>query len=348
MTVLELRQVFKRYPHSQAWAVEDLSFTLDAGEILALVGPSGCGKTTTLRLAAGLERPERGEIWIDGRTAASGSVFMPPERRGLGMVFQEHALFPHLTVYENVAFGLHERWRPERDRLVQEMLSLMGLAGYARRYPHALSGGERQRVALARALAPRPVLALFDEPFSSLDADLRLEMRRLVRSLLKQLGATALFVTHDQEEALTMGDRLAVMHQGRLEQVGSPEQVFQSPASRFTAEFMGGSSFIRGEVAEGGILTELGLLEQPVGLPPLTPVEVAVRADDIGFIPDAAGNGVIVDRVFRGVMNVYHLRLDSGLVLQAFKEHTLVLPVGQRVRAAVDAGHPLCVFPVYS
>ena len=319
---------------------------MENGEILTLVGPSGCGKTTTLRLVAGLERPDGGEICLNGRVVASTGSFVPPEQRGVGMVFQDHALFPHLTVYDNVAFGLRGKKPAEVKQSVAEMLRLVGLEPFARRYPHALSGGERQRVALARALAPRPVLLLMDEPFSSLDSDLRTEMREQVRSLLKAMRASVLFVTHDQEEALYMGDHLAVLYDGRLEQVGTPESIFQASATRFVAEFMGNSSFLGGEITPEGIRTELGLLRQAVTLPHAARVEVAVRADDVAFHPDPGGNSVIVDRMFRGVMNVYRLRLDSGLVLHAFKEHTLVLPVGARVRTTVDAGHPLCVFPV--
>jgi iron(III) transport system ATP-binding protein len=346
MTTLIVQHLTKRYAQTLQPAVTDVSFSMENGAILTLVGPSGCGKTTTLRLVAGLERPDGGEICLNRRVVASAGSFVPPERRGVGMVFQDHALFPHLTVYDNVAFGLRGKRPAEVKQGVNEMLRLVELEPLARRYPHALSGGERQRVALARALAPRPVLLLMDEPFSSLDSDLRTEMREQVRGLLKAMHATVLFVTHDQEEALYMGDRLAVLHDGRLEQIGTPESIFQASSTRFVAEFMGNSSFLRGEITPDGIRTELGLLRQAVTLPHAARVEVAVRADDVTFHPDPAGNSVIVERMFRGVLNVYRLRLDSGLVLHAFKEHTLVLPVGARVRTTVDAGHPLCVFPV--
>jgi len=345
MTMLSIRNLTKQYTQSVYAAVEDISFDLENGEMLALVGPSGCGKTTTLRLIAGLERPDGGEIRINGRVMASGAVFVPPEQRGVGMVFQDHALFPHLTVYQNIAFGLRGKSRAETRAVVDEMLDLVGLAQLANRYPHALSGGERQRVALARALAPQPVLLLMDEPFSSLDTDLRLEMREQVRALLKSVRATVLFVTHDQEEALYMGDRLAVFRKGHIEQVGAPQQIFQASATRFVAEFMGSSRFMQGEVTPQGIQTEIGVLDQPVDLPPATPVEIAVRADDVVFQPDPAGNSVIVDCMYRGVMNVYRLKLDSGLVLDAFTEHTKLLPVGARVKTSIDPGHPLCVFP---
>jgi iron(III) transport system ATP-binding protein len=345
MTMLSVHQLTKTFKQSIYSAVKDVSFELKDGEILTLVGPSGCGKTTTLRLIAGLERPDAGEVRIKDRLVASPTDFIPPEARGVGMVFQDHALFPHLTVHQNIAFGLRGRSRAEVRQVVEGMLDLVGLHPLAARYPHELSGGERQRVALARALAPQPVILLMDEPFSSLDTDLRLEMRAQVRALLKSLQATVLFVTHDQEEAMYMGDRLAVFRQGHLEQLGTPQQIFQESATRFVAEFMGSSRFMRGEVTPDGIRTEIGLLQQPVELPPDTPVEIAIRADDVIFRPDMDGNSVVVDRLYKGVMNVYRLKLDSGLELEAFAEHTRLLPIGARVCTKIDPGHPLCVYP---
>lgn len=345
MTMLSIRNLTKQYVQSVDAAVQDIAFELKDGEILALVGPSGCGKTTTLRLIAGLEHPDAGEIRINDRIMANGATFVPPERRGIGMVFQDHALFPHLTVYHNIAFGLRGKSRAETQAIVYEMVQLVGLGALVDRYPHALSGGERQRVALARALAPHPVLLLMDEPFSSLDTDLRIEMREQVRALLKSIHATVLFVTHDQEEALFMGDRLAVFRKGRIEQLGTPQEIFQASATRFVAEFMGNSRFMAGQVTAEGICTDIGMLCQPVDLPLAMPVEIAVRADDIAFHPDLAGNSIIVDCMYRGVMNVYRLKLDSGLVLEANAEHTRLLPVGTRVKTSLEPGHPLCIFP---
>lgn len=351
MKTLEVQNLTKRFAPARREiekaaqpAVNHVSFALENGEILALVGPSGCGKTTTLRLIAGLERPDSGSIFINGKLTASETCFIPPEQRGVGLVFQYHALFPHLTVFDNVAFGLQGRKRDEIESTVFDMLRLVGIDSLARRYPHALSGGERQRVALARALAPEPVLVLMDEPFSSLDADMRLEMREQVRDILKSRQATVVFVTHDQEEALFMGDRLAVFQRGQIEQIGAPEEIFHASATRFVAKFMGDSDFLPGSVSSNRIQTELGLLPQAVSLPAGASVEVAVRADDIDFEPDEAGNAIITARFFRGAFNVYRLRLHSGLILHAFKEHTCLLPVGTRVRPRVSAGHPLAVF----
>ncbi len=344
MTTLEVRNLVKRFQGTVQSAVNDISFEMSSGEILALVGPSGCGKTTTLRIIAGLERPDSGIVWLNGRVVASDSVFVPPEQRGVGMVFQDHALFPHLTVSENIAFGLRGKPAGEIKTTVGEMLHLVGLLPLARRYPHALSGGERQRVALARALAPRPVLVLMDEPFSSLDADLRMEMREHVRRTLKSMRATVIFVTHDQDEALYMGDRLAVLQNGRLEQIGTPEEIFHLSNTHFVAEFMGDSDFLRGKITPAGIQTEIGLLKQMVDLPVSTLVEIALRADDIDFQVDGSGNSVILERFFRGAFNLYRLRLDSGQTLHSFTDHTRILPAGTRVRTFISAEHPLTIF----
>lgn len=348
MSTLEVHNLVKQYRGASESAVNDITFELKESEILALVGPSGCGKTTTLRLIAGLERPDSGSIHLNNRVVASDSVFVPPEGRGVGMVFQDYALFPHLTVYENVAFGLRGKKPAEVRTIVGEMLHMVGLLSFSKRYLHELSGGERQRVALARALAPRPVLVLMDEPFSSLDADLRADVREHVRGILKSMRATVVFVTHEQEEALFMGDRLAVLQNGRLEQIGSPEQIFHDSRTRFVAEFMGDSDFLPGVTVPGGIQTEIGLLEQPVDLPVSSPVEIALRGDDVGFHVNGRGNSVIMERFFRGAFNLYRLRLDSGTVLHAFSEHTTIIPVGTRVRTAITAGHRLSVFRIGS
>jgi iron(III) transport system ATP-binding protein len=344
MNALELRNVFKTFPSAAAPAVNDISLTLRPGEILALVGPSGCGKTTTLRLIAGLERPDSGSLHIKGQLVASREHFTPPEKRGVGMVFQDHALFPHMTVFENVKFGLKGQPAALARETTQGMLKLVGLENFGERYPHQLSGGERQRVALARALAPRPVLVLMDEPFSSLDADLRHEVREQVRGILKAMSATAVFVTHDQEEALFMGDRLAVFQSGRLEQVGVPEEIFHDSATRFVAEFMGDSDFLPGVVKENGIETELGLIPQKINLPINSPVEIALRSDDVNFDQDNPANALVLARFFRGAYYQYRLRLSSGKLIHAFKPHTKTIQPGTSVHAYLSAGHELTVF----
>lgn len=344
MTVLKVKGLVKDFPDNRYPAVNQISFAMTRGEILTLVGPSGCGKTTTLRIIAGLEQPDQGEVWINQHKVAGGNTFIPPERRGVGMVFQDHALFPHLSVFNNIAFGLKGRKSTRVKATVTELLDMIGLESHARRFPHELSGGERQRVALARALAPQPVLVLMDEPFSSLDTDLRISMREQVRSLLKALNATVIFVTHDQEEALFMGDRVAVVHRGRLEQIDTPENIFQHPSSHFVAEFMGSSIFLPAVVAPGSLETELGRLDQPTDLPLGNKVEIAVRADDIDFDPDTPGNAVIIERIFRGILNLYRLQLDSGPTIEAIKGHTEIYPAGTRIKAYLNPGHPLTVF----
>jgi iron(III) transport system ATP-binding protein len=333
----------KAYQHHLA--IDEVSFTVSKGEILALVGPSGCGKTTTLRLIAGFEQAERGTIRLGDQLVSNGRVHVPPEKRGIGMVFQEAALFPHLTVLENVTFGLSNQQVKTRKARGCETLEMVGMAQLTNRYPHELSGGERQRVALARALCPRPELVLLDEPFSNLDADLRQKLRAEVRGILKEMQASAIFVTHDQEEALFIGDRLAVMRAGRIEQIGAPEEVYGQPATRFVAEFMGDAQFISGRVTEAGVQSELGLIPQATGLPYGTPVDLAVRADDLTFVPDPDASAVIEDRVYAGMLTVYKLRLPSGLVLQSLQPHTSRHPRGTAVRIIVDPGHALACFP---
>lgn len=240
--MLRLRKIGKHFGNVEA--VVDVNLDVRAGEFVFLLGPSGSGKTTTLRMIAGFGHPTTGDIELAGESIAG----VPPHRRDIGMVFQRYALFPHLTVWENTAFGLKMRGMPERERpkRIDETLAMVRLTGLEKRYPHELSGGQQQRVALARALAYRPALLLLDEPLANLDRRLRDEMRIELKRIQKEAGTTMLFVTHDQEEALTLGDRIAVMHDGRLEQVGTPEEVYYRPATRFVASFIGDMNFLRG------------------------------------------------------------------------------------------------------
>jgi iron(III) transport system ATP-binding protein len=324
-------------------AVDDLSLTVTRGEIVALVGPSGCGKTTTLRLVAGFERPTRGEVQIAGTIVANAAgAFIPPERRHVGVVFQDFALFPHLTVGDNVGFGLP--WGLERLPRVRQMLDLVGLADVAGRYPHQLSGGQQQRVAVARALAPAPALLLFDEPFSNLDADLREQVRAVVQTALRATGSTALFVTHDQEEALELGDRVGIMSRGRLEQIGAPDEIYHRPVNRFVAEFLGAAAFLPGIVAEDVIRTEVGLLGRPNGTANGTTVDVLVRPDDVTFLPAPSGACVLVERVFRGSEVRYTVQLPSGRRLPCSQPSAATVPVGTRVNVGIELHH-VVAFP---
>ncbi|MEW6216250.1 MAG: ABC transporter ATP-binding protein [Candidatus Bipolaricaulota bacterium] len=239
--MLDVRGITKRF--GSVVAVEGFSLAVPEGEILALLGPSGCGKTTVLRIVAGLERPDAGRVFLAGRDATD----WPPEKRGVGLVFQSYALFPHLSVGANVAYGLRFR-RGDRKRRVREHLELVGLSGYERRKPHQLSAGQQQRVALARALTPEPRVLLLDEPLSALDAALRKDLRAELRALLGKLGMTALYVTHDQEEALALADRVAVMREGQLEQVAPPAELYAKPRTPFVASFLGRANLWPGRV----------------------------------------------------------------------------------------------------
>jgi iron(III) transport system ATP-binding protein len=297
--VVEVRDLVKRFPRTDLAAVDRLGLDVGAGEILCLLGPSGCGKTTLLRLIAGFEMPEEGHVRIAGVTVASGDVWVEPERRRIGFVFQDYALFPHLTVRQNVAFGLRDGARATRLRHADEVLDLVGLTIFAGRFPHQLSGGQQQRVALARALAPAPAVILLDEPFSNLDAGLRGSTRDEVRQILKRTGTTAILVTHDQEEAMTFADRLAVMRSGQLEQVGSPEGVYARPETAFVASFLGRTNLIRGEGHGSVARTPLG--ELALARPAHGQVLLSVRPEALSFGANGAGARVrVIQREFKG------------------------------------------------
>jgi len=259
--ILQLEGVTRSFSATAPPAVKAVSFALPQGDVLALLGPSGCGKTTLLRLIAGFEPLQAGRIILADQKIADPQGGLPPEQRQIGMVFQDYALFPHLTLAQNVGFGLQKRHRQnpqQAQKRVAEVVELVGLEGFEQRYPHELSGGQQQRVALARALAPQPDLILLDEPFSNLDVHVRSRLRDQVRSIIKGTGISAVFVTHDQEEALSISDWVAVMHRGQLEQVGTPEQVYEAPQSRFVAEFVTQANFLPAQRQEQGWKTELG------------------------------------------------------------------------------------------
>lgn len=322
--------------------VQDVSFSMNAGQILALLGPSGCGKTTTLRLIAGFEELDSGSIEIAGQVVANGRVHLPPEKRRVGMVFQDYAIFPHLSVAANVGFGLNRK--AEAERRTTEMLEMVGLGGLGGQMPHELSGGQQQRVALARALALDPAIVLLDEPFSNLDTSLRAQVRQEVKELLRQNGATAVFVTHDQEEALFLGDLVAVMHDGRLQQIGTPEMVFHQPRTRFVAEFMGQTDFLPGEVSGNGLETPMGFLPQATPLTEGTAVEIALRPDDVRLDEDENGNARVVSRQFIGIAHIYEVALPSGHRLHSWQPHKYNWPKGTAVRASFRFDHPLSIF----
>ena len=344
---LEVSQLEVRYAGRTQAAVQGVTLSLKAGDIGVLIGPSGCGKTTLLRAVAGLEPVTGGEIRLTKSVVSSATLSVPPELRRIGMVFQDYALFPHLSVGRNVAFGIHQLPRAEQAARVAEVLKLVGLEGSEHRYPHELSGGQQQRVALARALAPRPQLMLLDEPFSNLDVDLRERLAHEVRGILKAAGATALFVTHDQFEAFAIGDVIGVMNEGHLHQWDDAYTLYHRPATRFVADFIGHGVFAPATLVQRGnnvvAQTPLGDLTDLDECPlpssyPAGECDVLLRADDIVHDDHAPVQAQIVRKSFRGSEFLYTLRLASGHTVLAHvpshHDHALGEWIG--IRAQVD------------
>ena len=345
---LSLSDVQVRYPGAPQAAVDGVTLGLAAGEIGVLIGPSGCGKTTLLRAVAGLESVALGTVRLGGELVSSPDVQMLPEKRRIGMVFQDYALFPHLDVGRNVDFGIRQLDAAARRARVDEVLALVGLGGMHSRYPHELSGGQQQRVALARALAPKPRLLLLDEPFSNLDVELRERLAHEVRGILKAAGATALFVTHDQLEAFAIGDVVGVMHQGKLHQWDDAYTLYHRPATRFVAEFIGHGVFAPAHLAMQGdqvmVQTPLGLLQDidECPLPTAYPgglCDVLLRADDIVHDDDAPVKGQIIRKAFRGSEFLYTLRLASGETVMAHVPSHHAHEVGEWVGIRVAMDH---------
>lgn len=316
-----------------------LSLTLAEGTIGCLLGPSGCGKTSLLRCVAGFERATGGEIRLSGSAVSNTGLHVPPERRRIGMVFQDYALFPHLTAAKNIGFGLHGIPSVERQSRVDELLHLTGLDDARDRYPHELSGGQQQRVALARALAPRPDLIMLDEPFSNLDIDLRERLSAEVRQILKLQRSTALMVTHDQHEAFAMADEIGVMHEGRIEQWDSPHNIYHRPTSRFVADFVGLGVFLPGHIdREGRVEIETGILQ---GTPPHSvslpigsariPVQVLLRPDDVIHDDASPTKATVISKAFRGAEILYTLRLSSGTHVLALVPSHHEYPLGEQI-----------------
>jgi iron(III) transport system ATP-binding protein len=337
---LQLDRIHCRYDEHEV--VRGVSFTLERGQIACLLGPSGCGKTTTLRAIAGLEPLTGGDIRINGQRASSAGFTLPPEQRGLGMVFQDHALFPHLSVAENVGFALRRVSAAERRRRVDECLAMVRLQGMGARYPHELSGGQQQRVALARALAPRPPLILLDEPFASLDLDLRRQLNQELRAILQQEGTTAVIVTHDQEEAFAIATHVGILRAGELVQWDSPYNIYHAPATRFVAEFAGAGAFLRGIIDDDNhVSTAAGRLHshRPLTRPAGSQVDVLLRPEDVVPAEQGALTTRVQHRVFTGPNILYRLAMDNGEQLSCLTGSHVDVEVGAPLNVDIAAKH---------
>jgi len=341
--LLRLAGVSHRYGDRPV--VQGVDLDLAPAAIACLLGPSGCGKTTLLRLIAGFEQPDAGTIALDGTVISSRERMLAPELRHMGMVFQDFALFPHLTASANIGFGLH---KGERAVRVAELLALTGLEGLADRYPHEISGGQQQRVALARALAPRPRLVLLDEPFSSLDVSLRERLAGEVRQILLREGTAAILVTHDQHEAFAFADEIGVVNDGRIEQWAPAYDLYHRPATRFVADFIGEGTFLAGRRTPAGIETELGLLAGDIQAPARPGdderLDVLLRPDDVVHDDAAPCKAEVVSKAFRGAEILYTLRLESGTTVCALVSSHHDHPPGMAIGIRLETAH-VVAFP---
>ncbi|MBE9044470.1 ABC transporter ATP-binding protein [Pleurocapsales cyanobacterium LEGE 10410] len=373
--ILQLRNVTKAYPNRASFnsrptvVLDNVSLTLQHGELLGLLGPSGCGKTTLLRIVAGFESISQGTVEIAGKVVCNKNSSVAAEKRNTGMVFQDYALFPHLTVAENIAFGLKNRDRQQNKSLftnkksfdrqvkqrVTEVLKLVGLEGLDKRYPHQLSGGQQQRISLARALAPQPNLILLDEPLSNLDVQVRHRLRAEIRSILKAAGTSAIFVTHDREEALAISDKIAVMCQGKVEQVGTPEEVYLNPRSHFVAEFVTQANFLPAKRKGRVWLTEIGEIAvskkdfiNDRGVRETSDEgDLMLRPEDITLTPDVTATTVIVEKQFLGREYFYCVATASGKRLYVRTNLNKAIAVGTKVNLSPNISSPQ-IFPLAS
>lgn len=333
MSFIRLQNVNKRYENTRA--VIDLNLEIPKSAITVLLGHSGCGKTTTMRLIAGLERPESGKIWIGDQQVSGGGKWVSATQRHIGMVFQDYALFPHLTIAQNIAFGIPEQKSAQRKKRVADLLDMVGLAGIEARFPHQLSGGQQQRVALARALAPAPKVMLLDEPFSNLDASLRQTMREEVRTILHEAEVTTVFVTHDQEEALRLADELVVMDEGHVLQNGEPEDVYQYPASLQVAHFLAKVNVMEGVAGDGVVETPIGRMQLHTHAL-RGPVDVVLHPEAIQLTRTPDATAVIEQISYFGFHQLATVRLANGNTLQVRTWAYTSIDVGDRVELTVD------------
>lgn len=333
--ILKVEEVSKQFPSKATPAVNQVSFELKQGELLGLLGPSGCGKTTLLRMIAGFEKSSQGCIYLDDKIVSGQGVWVEPEKRNTGMVFQDYALFPHLNVEDNIAFGLKtKKPRPNASQIkerVSEVLDLVVLGGLRKRYPHELSGGQQQRIALARALAPQPELILLDEPLSNLDVQVRERLRHEIRTILKTTNISAIFVTHDQSEAMAIADKIGVMYDGKLMQLGTPEEVYSYPQCRFVAEFVTQANFLTATRRENTWQTEVGecSFNFPINC---DRGELMFRQEDVILKPDHHGGTVVQEREFLGREYRYCLETQSGKRIHVRTDAKTQLSVGTRVK----------------
>jgi iron(III) transport system ATP-binding protein len=347
--VVALRDIRQAYGNHQV--VRGLSFDLKRGAIGCLLGPSGCGKTTVLRCIAGFEPIHSGEIRLNDSLVSKPGMMVPPERRAVGMVFQDYALFPHISVMQNIAFGLHGIEKAERERRIGHYLEATGLSGLETKFPHELSGGQQQRVALARAMAPRPDLLLLDEPFSNLDIALRERLAADVRAVIKRFNMTAILVTHDQNEAFAIADEVGVMHDGQIEQWDSAYNLYHRPATRFVADFVGQGVFLPGELLSSQqVSIELGVLNGEIpasfGMGKGCQVEVLLRPDDIIHDDASSMQAEVLSKAFRGAEILYTLELSSGQKVLALVPSHHNHAIGERIGIRLDVDHVVAFAPV--
>jgi iron(III) transport system ATP-binding protein len=328
--------------------VDDVSFNLKEGELGCLLGPSGCGKTTILRAISGFQDLQAGSIELAGRVISKVNNSLAPEQRNVGMVFQDHALFPHLNIAENVGFGLSKVTRKERDARVAKLLELVGMQDYHQQYPHELSGGQSQRVALARAIAAQPKLLLMDEPFSNLDTELRESLGYEVRILLKELGITAIMVTHDQHDAFALGDQIGVMSQGKLVQWDSSFNLYHAPNSRFVANFIGDGLFVKGQIVGGNtVVTNFGELKgETINIDKVGPeVEVLIRPDDVKYDAESPIRGRVIRKAFKGAQTLYTIVTPAGDTLMTLVSSHDDYEIGDTIGVSIEADHLVCFAP---
>lgn len=325
--------------------VNDVSFKLKEGELACLLGPSGCGKTTILRAISGFQSIRSGTIHLDAQLLSTSSTSLAPEKRNVGMVFQDHALFPHLSIADNVGFGLQKLSRAARNTRVQDLLDLVGMRAHLDKYPHELSGGQSQRVALARAIAPQPKLLLMDEPFSNLDTELRESLGYEVRALLKQLNITAIMVTHDQHDAFALGDQVGVMAKGKLMQWDSSFNLYHAPNSRFVANFIGDGVFVKGQMVEDNVvITNFGEIRgesvnhSHIG----KDVDMLIRPDDVKYDPDSPIRASVIRKAFKGAQTLYTIQTESGDTLLSLVPSHDDYEIGDVIGVTIVADHLVC------